>query len=122
MPEWLKFDLVKRPYYDKYGDLLGRPLHTDRYGLAEIYGGGKLYPEADYDQSKVLERYEGLDILLLLLDITNLEAEAIKVKDKIFQYQASPKEMAVYNHKDFKTQRLTDIEAQTMKKDVFGVE
>ena len=122
MSEWIKFDLVKRPYYDKYGDLLGRPLYTDRYGLDEIYGGGKLYPEVDYDQHKVLERHENADILLLHLDITEAEAEVIRTKDKVFQYQASPKEMAVYNHKDFKSARLTDEEAKIVKEDVFGVE
>ena len=121
MPEWIKFKLIERPYYDENGNLLGRPLFTDIYGLAKIYGGGKIYPEIDLEHKKVQERYEGKGFLLLKIDITDLEAEEIKIKDKIMQYQDSPKTMKSYNSKDFKAERLTDIEAQTMKKDVFGV-
>ena len=121
MSEWIKFKLIERPYYDKNGDLLGRPLFTDRYGLAKIYGGGKIYPEIDLEHKKVQERYEGKGLLLLKTDITTLEAEEIRVKDKAMQYKDSPKTIKAYNSKDFKAQRLTDIEAQTMKKDIFGV-
>ena len=119
MPQWIKIKLLKRPYYDKNGDLLCRPLLTDSYGIAEIYGGGVVYPEIIKQKEKILERYTDGDIALIKLDITDLEAEEIKIKDKAMKYQASPKIIKDYNHKDFKAERLSDEEAEAMKKDVF---
>jgi len=121
MGQWLKFKLINRPYYTKDGNLLGRPLYTDRYGIAELYGGGKVYPEIVKQKGKILEWHEKDGTLLLKIDIAESEAEEIKTKDKALKYQASPKIMKDYNHKDFKSERLTDKEAETMKKDIFGI-
>ena len=121
MGQWVKFKLIERPYYTKDGTLLDRPLYTDRYGIAELYGGGKVYPESANHWDKIIEWCEKDGVLLLKLDIPESEAEEIKTKDKALKYKASPKVMKDYNHKDFKPEILTDGEAQTMKEDVFGI-
>ncbi len=121
MPIWIKFKLIERLYYMKDGTLLDRPLYTDRYGIAEFYGGGKVYPESANHWDKILEWYEKDGILLLKLDIPESEAEEIKTKDKVLKYQASPTIERDYNHKDFEAEILTDGEAEIMKEDVFGM-
>lgn len=119
----MKFRLVKRPFWDRHGDILesieGR---RNRLGIDEFTGGGKVYPEIINQKDKILEWHEKDGILLLKVDISESEAEDIKTKDKAMKYNASPKVIKDYNHKDFKAERLTDEEAKTMKKDVFGIE
>ena len=121
MGQWIKFKLIEWPYYTKDGTLLGRPLYTDRYSIAELYGGGKVYPEIVNQKDKILEWHEKDGVLLLKLDILELEAEEIKTRDEALKYQASPKIERDYNHKDFKAERLTDEEAEIMKEDIFGI-
>ena len=121
MAEWLEFKLIERPYYTKNGNLLGRPLYINKYGIAELYGGGKVYPEIVNQKDKHLEWYEKDNILLLKLAIKETEAEEIKTKDKAMKYQATPKIKKDYNHKDFKTKKLTNEQAKTMKEDIFGI-
>ncbi|MFH1953156.1 MAG: hypothetical protein ABIL06_16250 [Pseudomonadota bacterium] len=120
MPQWIKFELIERPTYDKNGNLLNRPLYTDRYGLKEIYGGGKVYPDIPSD--KIKERHEKDGIWLLKVDILESEAIAIKIKDETKKYKASPKIEKEYNaNKDFKALLLTDQEAEDLKTNFFGI-
>jgi len=117
---WIKFNLVERPYYDKNGNLLNRPLYSDRYGLKEIYGGGKVYP--DIPSYKIKERHEKNGIWLLKVDVLESEATTITLKDEVKKYKASPKIEKEYNaNKEFKALILTDQEADAMKKDFFGM-
>ena len=117
---WIKFELIERPTYDKNGNLLNRPLYTDRYGLKEIYGGGKVYPDIPSD--KIKERHEKDGFWLLQVDILESEAVAITSKDEIKKYKASPKIEKEYNaNKDFKALILTDQEAEDLKINFFGI-
>ena len=116
---WIKFNLVERPYYDKNGNLLNRPLYSDRYGLKEIYGGGKVYPDIPND--KIIERYDKDGIWLTLLNITEAEAKEHETKDEKRKYKASPKIEKEYNYKDFKPKVLNDNQAKSLKEDFFGV-
>jgi len=121
MPTWVKFKLIERPYYDKNGDILTRSLYTDRYGLAEIYGGGKVYPDI-IESGKVKEWHEKDGVLLLQVDILESEATTITLKDEIKKYKASPKIEKEYNaNKDFKALILTDQEAEDLKINFFGI-
>ena len=92
MPTWIKFKLIERPYYDKHGNTLKRALSTTGYGLAEIYGGGKLYP--DMSKITVLEWHEkGYDLAVL---VEGDQAEVDKLlQDKAVFLQASPKEVKI---------------------------
>jgi len=121
MAKWLKFRLIEKPYYTKKGDLLGRPLYTDRYGIPELYGGGKVYPEIIKDKGKILEWHEKDGVLLLSLNITDVEAIELETKDEKRKYKASPKIEREYNYKDFKAKVLNDNQAKSLKEDFFGV-
>ena len=121
MPQWIKFKLIEKPYFDKNSDLLGRPLYTDRYGLAEIYGGGKVYPEIIEQKDKIKEWHEKDGILLIKIDIPEAEAKGLETKDKKLKYKASPKVEKEYNYKDFKAKVLTDQEAEDLKVNFFGI-
>ena len=117
---WIKFNLVERPYYDKNGNLLNRPLYSDRYGLKEIYGGGKVYPDIPSD--KIKERHEKNGIWLLKVDVLESEATTITLKDEVKKYKASPKIEKEYNaNKEFKALILTDQEADDLKINFFGI-
>ena len=118
MPQWIKLKLIERPYYDKNGNLIDRPLKTDSSGLAEIYGGGKVYPDIANQKDKILEWHEKGADLLLQIEITDAEAAELETRDEALKYQASPKVVISYNHKDFNFRVLTKKEAEIMKKDV----
>ena len=92
MATWIKFKLIDRPYYDKAGNTLKRALYTDRYGVAEIYGGGLLYP--DVSKVTVIERYENGDNLILLVDGDQKEIDKL-IKAGSVSFQSSPKEVKV---------------------------
>lgn len=65
MPQWVKFKLLKRPYYDQDGKLLGKLTgRRNRPGIDEIRGGGMVYP--DLSGCKIAawhERYRTLCVL-----------------------------------------------------------
>jgi len=118
---WIKFNLIERPYHNKNGSLLGRSLYTDRYGLKEIYGGGRVYPDIIDQKDKIFEWCEKDGVLLLKIDITDAEAKEHETKDEKRKYKASPKVEMEYNYKDFKAKVLNDNQAKTLKEDFFGV-
>ena len=99
---WIKFDLIKKPFWDRDGNILtsieGR---RNRKGIDEFTGGGRVYP--DIDRTKVEEWHQKDDVLLVKIDITEVEATTITTK------------------KEFKALILTDQEADAMKKDFFGI-
>jgi len=119
---WITFTLIKRPYYDRNSDILasieGR---RNRKGIDEFTGGGKVYPDIIEQKSKIKEWHEKDDVLLVKIDIPEAEAIELETKDKKLKYKASPKIEKEYNYKDFKPKVLTDQEAETMKKDFFGI-
>ena len=117
----MKFKYIRRPYYDENGDIVDIAGRMNRPGIDEFYGGGKVYPEIIKQKDKILERYQDDTFVYVKLDITEPEAKEIKTKDKAMKYQASPKIMKDYNHKDFKAEILTDQEAEDLKESVFGI-
>ena len=123
MPQWIKFQLIERPYYDRNGNILssieGR---RNRKGIDEFTGGGKVYPDIIDQKAKIKAWHEKDGILLLQVDILESEAIAIKVKDETKKYKASPKIEKEYNaNKDFKALILTDQEADDLKEKFFGI-
>jgi len=67
MPQWIKFKLAKRPFYDPrtgviLPDIEGR---KNRPRVDPFEGGGKVYPEI---HGKVLEQHEIVDTLLVQMD------------------------------------------------------
>jgi len=121
MPQWIKFQLIERPYYDRDGNILtsidGR---RNRKGIDEFTGGGKVYP--DIERSKIKEWHEKDGILLLQVDILETEAIAVTSKDETKKYKASPKIEKEYNaNKEFKALILTDQEADDLKTNFFGI-
>ena len=92
MATWLKFKLIDRPYYDKHGNTLKRALSTTGYGLAEIYGGGKLYP--DMSKITVLEWHEKGYDLAVLVEGDQAEVDKLLQTKDVF-LQASPKEVKI---------------------------
>jgi len=67
MPQWIKFKLVKRPFYDPrtgviLPDIEGR---KNRPRIDPFEGGGKIYPEI---HGKILDRYEIGGTLLVQMD------------------------------------------------------
>jgi len=120
MPQWIKFNLIKKPFWDGDGNILtsieGR---RNRKGIDEFTGGGRLYP--DLDRSKVKEWHQKDDVLLVLVDITEGDAVALETKDKKLKYKASPKIEKEYNYKDFKAKILTEQEAEDLKLAFFGI-
>jgi len=121
MSQWIKFDLIKKPFWDRDGNILdsieGR---RNRKGIDEFTGGGRVYP--DIDRTKVEEWHQKDDVLLVKIDITEVEATIITTKNEVKKYKASPKKEKEYNaNKEFKALILTDQEAVAMKKDFFGI-
>ena len=117
----MKFKYIRRPFYDEKGNIVDITGRYNRPGIDEFMGGGKVYPEIISQKDKIIERYQDDTFVYIKLDITESEAEKIRTKQKALKYQASPKVMIDYNHKDFKAERLTDEEADKMKQDVFGI-
>ena len=117
---WIKFDLIKKPFWDREGNILssieGR---RNRKGIDEFTGGGRLYP--DIDRSKVKEWHQKDDVLLVKIDITEVEAKGHETKDEKRKYKASPKIEKEYNYKDFKAKVLTDQKADDLKINFFGI-
>ena len=121
MSQWIKFDLIKKPFWDRDGNILasieGR---KNRKGIDEFTGGGRLYP--DIDRSKVKEWHQKDDVLLVKIDITEAEATTIITKNEVKKYKASPKIEKEYNaNKEFKALILTDQEAENLKTNFFGI-
>ena len=121
MSQWIKFDLIKKPFWDRDGNILasieGR---RNRKGIDEFTGGGRLYP--DIDRSKVKEWHQKDDVLLVKIDITEVEATIITTKNEVKKYKASPKIEKEYNaNKEFKALILTDQEAENLKTNFFGI-
>jgi len=92
MATWLKFKLIDRPYYDKHGNTLKRELSNKGYGIAEIYGGGKLYP--DMGKLTVLEWHEKGYDLAVLVEGDQAEVDKLLQTKDVF-LQASPKEVKI---------------------------
>ena len=121
MPQWIKFQLIERPYYDRNGNILtsieGR---RNRKGIDEFTGGGKVYPDI-IESGKIKEWHEKDGILLINADILESGAIAVTVEDKTKTYKASPKVNREYNSKNFKAKVLTDSEAGDLKQNFFEV-
>ena len=119
MPQWIKFQLIERPYYDRNGNILssieGR---RNRKGIDEFSGGGKAYPDIT---GSILERYEKGNVLLLKLNISEEEALNISSNTETLSFQTTPTKIIFYSYSDFQATIITDVEAQDMKADYFNI-
>jgi len=119
MPQWIKFQLIERPYYDRNGNILSSIAgRRNRKGIDEFTGGGKVYPDI-IESGKIKEWHEKDGVLLLQVDIP--EAKEHETKDEKRKYKASPKIEKEYNYKDFKAKVITDQEAEDLKINFFGI-
>ena len=122
MPQWIKFQLIERPYYDRHGNILSSITgRRNRKGIDEFTGGGKVYPEIIIEKGKIKEWHEKDGVLLLQVDIPEAEAKEHETKDEKRKYKASPKIEKEYNYKDFKAKVITDQEAEDLKINFFGI-
>ena len=116
MPQWIKYQLIERPYYDRHGNILS----NIEGRTAEFSGGGKVYPDIT-EHGKIKEWHEKDGILLINIDIPEAEATGLEIKDEKLKYKASPKVEVGYNYKDFKAKVLNDSQAESLKEDFFGI-
>jgi len=122
MPQWIKFSLIKKPYYDPRTGNIWESINglRNRPNIDPFDGGGKVYPDIARDKVKAWHQKDG--ILLLQVDILESETSAIVLKDEVKKYKASPKIEKEYNaNKEFKALILTDQEADDLKATFFGI-
>jgi len=122
MTQWIKFELIIRPFWNRYGDILSSiDGMRNRKGVDEFTGGGKVYPDIVNQKGKIKEWHEKGTVLLIKVNITEVEAKEHETKDEKLKYKASPKIEKEYNYKDFKAKVLNDIQVKKLKEDFFGI-
>ena len=118
MPQWIKFKLIKKPFWDGSCQILasieGR---RNRKGIDEFTGGGKVYP--DLSKVLVLEQYQKGTNLLVLVDGEQADIDAL-LKQEAVTFKASPKELKT-DLGGFQPAMKTDAEVKAIKVDVFGI-
>ena len=121
MATWIKFKLIDRPYYTKSGALINRPLSTNTYGISDIRGGGKLWP--DLSKVKVLKRYRKDDILYVLIDESVLPEESKEIEDLLtsetIEFDASP---TTVSSGEFYPKEMDEETVRTTILDLFGID
>lgn len=99
--EWLSFDLIERPYFDRNGNILesvaGR---KNRPGIDEFEGGGHVYP--GLGGLRILDWRQKGKRLMLLVDATPGEIDALLARTDALEFQASPKKRQPYGFSDFR--------------------
>lgn len=100
MPIYMEFEMIIRPPRNKRTGSLNIQGLRNRKGIDEIDPGGKDAPAIAEDRTKVLERLEKDGRLLLKLNISDAQADQVK---------------------KFKAKKLTDKQADDMKRDFFKV-
>ena len=121
MSTWIKFKLIDRPYYTKSGALINRSLSTNTYGISDIRGGGKLWP--DLSKVKVLKRYRKDDILYVLIDESVLPEESKEIEDLLtsetIEFDASP---TTVSSGEFYPKEMDEETVRIAILDLFGID
>lgn len=115
---WMTFRLIDRPYYRKDGTIIDRPLSTDCYGITDIQGGGKVYPQEAL-RLKRLDWWEEGTTLMLLVDEPQEKIDQIKAMKGQSTYQITPSQTKMYYLEEHQPQELNDSAALAELKHVF---
>ena len=120
MEAWIKFKLIKKPYYNpKTGSVLSSIAgRQNRPRVDAFRGGGKARP--DFSKVNVRQRYENSDDLLVLIDGEQAQVD-ILLTNKPILIQVSPT-ATVEDVTGFMPELLSDAEAEALKSVVFSVD
>ncbi len=112
MPTWVKFKLIKLPYYDQEGRILESIVgRQNRPGIDEFSGGGKVYP--DLSSFPVLSHHETDDNLMVQFDAEPNKILKCFAATATLSYMAGPKDRRYYQPKDFCATLMRESEAIT---------
>lgn len=108
--QWIKFKLIKRPYYDQNNHLLGKlDGRRNRRGIDEIRGGGMLYP--DLSGLKILAWHEKYRTLCVLIDADDNVINELCGKSEKVRFDMTPKKTVYFDFWHFHPTKLTPDEA-----------
>lgn len=111
MPQWIKFKLIKRPYYDpRTNRLIGKiDGRRNRPKVDPFVGGGMVYP--DLSGLRIISWHEKYRTLCVLIDADETAISELCGRSEKVRFDMTPTKTIYFNFQHFHPTKLTPDEA-----------